>query len=86
MSKPKTPSRVRSSGLVVPLARREIISELRGEVRTYQESYREVDGQIRDKGALRTIAALSRAIEIVKRHNSVLCETIGKTSDEKTLE
>jgi hypothetical protein len=52
------------------LSRNEVIEELEGEVETYECSYREVDGQIRDKGALRTIQALKQAIEAVKQPNA----------------
>jgi hypothetical protein len=48
------------------LTAREICEELAGEVRVYRDSYREADGEIRNPGALRTIAALKAAIGIVK--------------------
>jgi hypothetical protein len=65
--KPQTP--VRSTRLVLRPSRREIIEELKGEVRVYRSSYREIDGQVRNVAALHTIAALRAAIQIVKRQN-----------------
>jgi hypothetical protein len=68
--KPETP--VRSTHLVLRPSRREIIEELKGEVRVYRSSYREIDGQVRNVAALHTIAALRAAIQIVKRQNTKL--------------
>lgn len=47
------------------LTAREIISELDNEIRMYRESYAELDGRVTAPRALRTIAALSQAAEIV---------------------
>lgn len=57
----------RPSRNVAPLSFREIIVGLRSDVVMYQRSYREHDGNIRDEGGLRKIAALSQAIEIIKK-------------------
>ena len=67
----RSPARaaVRVQPLVTPLSHAGIIAELEGEVRTYQESYREIDGWVRDEGARKTIVALKLAIEAVKRCN-----------------
>lgn len=47
-------------------SRRTIVLELEGEIKMYKESYREVDGTVRDKAVLRTIACLEAAIRYVE--------------------
>lgn len=44
-----------------------ILDELRGEMKTYHESYKEGDGVVRNEGALEAMRALQLAVEIVKR-------------------
>lgn len=54
-----------------------IVSELRGEIKVYWASYTDADGVVRDKGALRTIAALVMACRMVgawPRNNPALPE------------
>lgn len=51
-----------------PLSTRTIIKELECEIGSYQSGYEECDGVIRDKGALKTMAALEDAIAIVRQY------------------
>jgi hypothetical protein len=41
----------------------QVHAELRGEIKMYLTSYRELDGKVHNEGALWTIACLQRAIE-----------------------
>ena len=68
---------VGSTRLVLRPSHREIIEELRGEVQVYRSSYREIDGQVRNVAALRTIAALKAAIQIIRRQNEKLTHEAG---------
>ncbi len=43
--------------------RREVAEELRELIRMMHRSYREIDGVVRDEGALRTISALKVALK-----------------------
>ncbi len=49
------------------MKKKDIIEELRGEVSVYRDSYRERDGKVRNPAVLRTIAALTAAIKIVRK-------------------
>lgn len=44
-----------------------VIEELEGEIEVYRASYRNRNGKVRDRGALRTIQALKQAIQAVKQ-------------------
>lgn len=48
------------------MSKRQIIAELRGELKVYLESYREADNVVRNMGAIRTIGALRQVIEFVQ--------------------
>jgi hypothetical protein len=61
------------------LTTKEVIAEIRKEIRMYKASYREADGVVRDRGALRTIAAASRAIELLKRDSLPSVKSKSKT-------
>jgi hypothetical protein len=50
-----------------PLSKRVILRELNNEIRSYRSSYAEQDGVIRDRDALKTIAALEEATAMVRR-------------------
>lgn len=43
----------------------QIVLELRGEIEMYIASYREVDGKVRDRGAMKTIACIEEAIRLI---------------------
>lgn len=61
-----------------------IINDLRVEIAMYRRSYAEVDGTVRDKGALKTIAKIEAAIAIVEKSDSPfahLVEAIGASHD-----
>lgn len=47
--------------------KKEILRELRGLEDMMRNSYKEIDGKVRDKEALHTIACLKAAIKIVKK-------------------
>lgn len=50
-----------------PLTTKEIIAELNANVRMYVFSYREIDGCVRDRDALYSIACLRKAIDLIRR-------------------